>query len=117
MFILSAILFAIAALLGAFLASKVLRNKETPKAVAFIHGGVAAVALIILILAALMVPAMGKGIVVASIILFAIVAMGGFFLIYKDLTAQEIPKPVVLVHGSFAVLSFILLLYFIFNYL
>lgn len=116
MYIFAAILFAIAASLGAFLAYKVFSNKETPKAVAFIHGGVAALALILLIIAALTIPAAAKGIVFTSIIIFIMVAMGGFFLIYKDLTAQPIPKPVVLIHGSLAIVSFILLLYFIIYY-
>ena len=56
-FIMSVILFALAALLGVFLLSKILGNKETPKGIsithgtlALVHGGLALSAFVTLVL-------------------------------------------------------------------
>ena len=108
---LSILLFSIAALLGIYLISFVLTNRNTPKAIAFIHGPVAAGGLILLIIYA----ALYKPAPIWSIILFTFAALGGFILIFKDLTGKKIPKSLALGHGTIAIISFILLLLFAYH--
>lgn len=47
---------------------------------------------------------------VASIVLFVIAALGGFVLIRKHTQGQLIPKPLMSVHAAVAVTGFVLLL-------
>ena len=98
-------LFALAALLGMYLISFVLQGKETPKSVAFIHGGFAAAALVLLIY----YTATGAG-PVESVVLFVIAALGGFVMIARDLSGKSIPKWLAMVHGLVAVTGFVFLL-------
>jgi hypothetical protein len=99
-------LFSLGAILGIYLISFVLRNKETPKAVAFIHGAFVAVALIMLIL---YVSKNEHG-PTESVVLFILAALGGFVLIYRDLTGKTLPKWLAITHGLVAVTGFVFLL-------
>jgi hypothetical protein len=103
-------LFALGAIIGMYLLSLVLQKKETPKAVAFIHGAFVAVALILLIIYNSQHPGL-----IESIVLFVIAALGGLVLIIRDLTNKPLPKWLAIVHGLVAVLGFIFLLVFAFN--
>ena len=107
----SLILFAIAAVIGLTLAITILKDKETNKGVAVIHGLFAATALIILIIFAF--GETGGG-VMTEVILFIIAALGGIFLITRDLMKKPGPKAVVVIHALVAVISFIMLLIFAF---
>lgn len=102
--------FSLAALLGMFLLSFVLKGKETPKAVVFTHGPLAVVGLVLLIVYSVE----HKPGPIEAIILFAIAATGGLFLFYRDLTNKSIPKWLAVVHGLLAVSGFVMLLYFAF---
>lgn len=102
--------FSLAAILGMFLLSYILRNKPTPKGVAFIHGPFAAVGIILLIIYS--IDHAPKPI--ESIILFIIAAVGGTILIYRDLTGNTIPKWLAIGHGLIAVVGFSFLLLFAF---
>ena len=107
MILISLILFLFAALLGIFLLSYLLRNKNTPKGVALIHGFIAAAGLVLLIISAFSYhPPL------TSIFLFFAAAMGGFILMYRDLTGKTLPKWLALGHGSIALLGFVVLLIF-----
>ncbi len=103
--------FALAAILGMILLSFVLRNKETPKAIVFTHGPLAVIGLILLIIYTFR---QGPN-PIESIILFTIAAIGGIVLVWKDITHQQVPKWLAIVHGLVAVSGFILLLIFAFN--
>ncbi len=104
------IFFTLAALLGLYLLSFVLTNKETPKGVAFIHGPLATIGLIILIIYALY----NSPSPIVSIVLFILAAFGGIMLIYRDLTGQSVPKWMAIAHGLTAIVAFIFLLVFAF---
>lgn len=104
-------LFAFAALLGMFLLTFVLKGKETPKAVVFTHGPLAAAGLIILVIYALKEGPDPT----ESIILFTVAAMGGGVLFYRDLTNKPLPKWLAIVHGFLAVSGFVCLLVFAFG--
>lgn len=104
------VLFALAALLGLYLLSYVLRDKQPPKAIAFIHGPVATTGLVLLIIYSFYNASSPW----ASIILFALAAMGGLMLFYKDLTGQKVPKALAIGHGLTAIVAFIFLIKFAF---
>lgn len=110
MLILIITLFGIAALLGIYLLSFVLQNKNTPKGIALLHGPVAAVALAILIIYAFLHTYSP----IISIILFILVAIGGGILIYRDLMGKTMPKWLALGHGILALIAFLFLLVFTF---
>lgn len=103
-------LFSLAAILGMILISFVLQNKSTPKGLAFTHGGLAAAGIILLITYSFgNTPAP-----FASLVLFIMAALGGFTLIYKDLTGNPVPKLLAIGHGLTAVAGFTFLLIFTF---
>jgi hypothetical protein len=110
MLITALLFFALAALLGSYLLSFILQNKNTPKGVAFTHGTVAAIGLLILITYALF----NRPSPIVSIIIFVLAVFGGIMLIYKDLTGQPIPKWLALGHGVTALIGFLSLLIFTF---
>lgn len=103
-------IFGMTAVAGMYLLTLVFRGKETPKAVSLIHGLLAVTGLVLLI-----VYCTGHDPApVESIVVFVIAALGGFVLIYKDLTGK-IPKWLGVAHGLIAVTGFILLLVFAFG--
>jgi len=111
MLILAIAFFTLAATLGIYLLSFVLQDKDTPKGVAFIHGPLAATGLIILVIYAFFhTPAP-----IVSIILFILAALGGFMLIYRDLTGKSVPKWLAIGHGITATVGFIFLIVFTFS--
>jgi hypothetical protein len=104
-------LFAAAALGGIYLLSFILRNRETPKSIALIHGLFAALGLVFLFYYA----AVSKPAPIDSAILLVLAALGGFVLIFRDLTGKNIPKWLAVGHGLIAVTGFILLVIFAIN--
>ena len=104
-------IFGTTAILGLYLLSLVLRAKSTPKGVALIHGLLAVIALVLLI-----VYCVGHNPGPwASLVVFVIAAMGGLILGYRDLTGKSIPKWLGIVHGLAAIIGFALLLWFAFS--
>lgn len=101
-------LFAFAALLGVFLLVFILKNKETPKAVTFIHGPAAVIGLILLIIYSFQY----RPAPIASLALFIIAAIGGAAISVLNITGKSIPKWLALLHGSLAVAGFIFLVAF-----
>jgi hypothetical protein len=111
MLIIALALFACAAVLGLVLLSFVLSKKETPKAVAIVHGLFAVSGVTLLILYSLWYnpsPILSLGI-------FILAALGGLTLIYRDLTGRSLPSWMALGHGFVAVIGFITLAVFIFS--
>jgi hypothetical protein len=102
--------FSLAALLGIFLLTFVLRSKQTPKAVAFTHGPLAAIGLVLLIIYTVQ----HRPAPIESLLLFVAAAAGGFVLIALDLTRTSVPKWLALLHGTIAAAGLILLLKFAF---
>lgn len=107
--ILTAIAFlALAALLGMFLLTFVVKGKETPKAVVFTHGPLAVAGLALLVIY-LFRQSPGP---VESVILLAIAAIGGFVMVFRDLSGKKIPKWLAIAHGIIAIVGFVFLLVF-----
>jgi glucan phosphoethanolaminetransferase (alkaline phosphatase superfamily) len=110
--ILTAIAFlSLAALLGMFLLSFVVTGKETPKAIVFTHGPLAAIGLVLLII---YVFKNSPG-PIESVVLFTIAAIAGIVMVYKDLTGKKIPKVLAIAHGIIAIIGFVFLLIFAFR--
>ena len=102
------ILFALAAVLGIILISYVMQNKETPKGIVFLHGPVAATALVLLIIYVIS----NIGGPVPSMVLFIIAALGGVILVIRDFTGKGVPKGLAVLHGLLAVTGFVMLILF-----
>lgn len=100
----------LAALLGLYLLSFILQDKNTPKGVAFTHGPLAAIGLIILIIYALLY----KPAPIFSIGLFILAALGGIILIARDILGKTLPKWLAIGHGLTAIIGFLFLIVFVF---
>lgn len=104
-------LFAVGALIGVYLLTLVLQNKETSKLIAFVHGAFVASALVMLLIYVVNhIPSP-----IESLIFFILAALGGFILIYRDLTGKSIPKWLAVAHGLIAITGFVLLIIFTFS--
>lgn len=109
---LAAVLFAVAAGIGATMAVQLVRGGERPATgVALTHGAFAAVALVLYVVAVVSAsspPAAGWW----AIGIFVVAALGGatLFLGYH-LRGRTLPVPLVVVHGGVAVVGFLVLLF------
>jgi hypothetical protein len=116
MFLWSAILFAVAALGGLTLAVMHFRRggERPPTALALVHGLVAAVALVLLIVGALGLAAGSSSLPWISVAIFVVAALGGAYMFLgKHLRGQALPGGVVVLHGALAVVGFLVLLGFL----
>ena len=102
------ILFAVAALAGLSLLVPVLQGKSPSRPFVYIHGGVAAVALVMLVLQFLQA---GSTVPQLSVIFFVVAALGGFVLFALDLQKKAIPKVLALIHAGVAIAAFLILLF------
>ena|SRR5690554_3301531 len=101
------LLFAIAAVLGTILITKLFQDKETPKPVVYMHGLAAAVALVLLII---IYAGNGHSGLLTSLLIFIIAALGGFIMFGRDLTGRSVPKWLSVIHALAAVTAFVILL-------
>ncbi len=102
------IIFAIGALGGLFLASRVLLDKLAPWPVSIVHALLGAIGIILLIAA--LVQGERAPRLNAALILFIIAALGGFLLASFHVRKRLPPKTVVVIHAVIAVLGFLTLL-------
>lgn len=102
------IVFAIAAMGGLFLASRVLRGHLAPWAISILHALLGASGLILLILTVVQGGASARFTAALAILILA--ALGGFFLASLHLRGRVAPKAVVFVHAGVAVAGFLTLL-------
>ncbi|HTA63390.1 MAG TPA: hypothetical protein VK835_13080 [Bacteroidia bacterium] len=110
MLYLSIALFAISAVLGLTILLKWLTKKDAPRSVIYSHGIVAASALVILIVYAFQHP---ENFPKASIILFVVAALGGFYMFINDLKKKPSPMAIAFIHALVAVAGVVSLLLFI----
>lgn len=102
------LVFAIAAVGGLILASRVLRDKFAPWALSLLHAALGAIGLILLII--ILVQGSAAQQVLVGFILLLVAALGGFFLASFHLRKQLPPKAVVYIHAVVAVIGFLTLL-------
>ncbi|MBO9683170.1 MAG: hypothetical protein J7502_10970 [Flavisolibacter sp.] len=105
-------LFALAAIVGFVILKNWLTSAETSRTTVYLHGIFAAVALILLVVYALQNPANYPR---ASILLFVVGALIGFYMFAGDLKKKFSPTWLAVVHALFGVAGFLLLLFFVFG--
>jgi hypothetical protein len=105
------VVFGLTTLLGVYLISLVLRNKQTPKGIWLIHSLFSFAGLILLFFS-LSVNMQGP---VESTIVFVLAAFTGSYLFYKDITKLHPPKWIAVLQGILSILGYILLLSFAFK--
>ena len=101
--------FTVAALLGIYLLSYVLQHKNTPKGVAITHGSIAAMGLIILIIYSILYSPTP----LISIAIFILAALGGVYLMYRDIFGKSLPIGLAVGHGLIAMIGFVFLILFV----
>lgn len=108
---LAAVLFAISAVIGATMAVQRVRGVERPAtATALTHGGIAAVALVLYVIAVVTASSVGA-LSWWAIGLFVVAALGGATLFLGfHLRERALPVPLVFIHGGVAVVGFVVLL-------
>jgi len=104
-------LFALSAVLGLTILISWLIKKNVSRGIVYSHGIMAAVALMLLIAYASYNP---EHFPKASIILFVIAALGGFYMFFNDMRKKESYLVVAFIHGLLAVAGFVMLLAFVF---
>src|SRR5690242_2647444 len=112
MLYLTIVLFALAAIVGFIILKNWLTSADTSRTVVYLHGIFAAAALILLIVFAFQNPAHYPK---ASIILFVIGALGGFYMFAEDLKKRFSPTWLAIVHALFGIAGFLMLLFFVFG--
>lgn len=111
MLITAIILFIIAAIFGLIVLTAILKDKPTPKAAVFTHGPIAAIALIIVIIYAVM--GHMHPLLITSIVLFVLAALGGLTLFTIDMRKKPIPKLLAVLHPILAVIALITLIVYV----
>lgn len=111
MLIAAIILFIIAAIFGLIVLTAILKDKPTPKAAVFTHGPIAAIALIIVIIYAVM--GHMHPLLITSIVLFVLAALGGLTLFTIDMRKKTIPKLLAILHPILAVIALITLIVYV----
>ena len=104
----SVLLFAIAAVGGLVLAILHFKGKDRPLALALLHGGLGATALVLLLISASSGAVPGHAKLVVGLFLAA--ALGGILLFSFRLRKVPLSSPVVLIHGGVAATAFVILL-------
>jgi len=105
-------LFAAAAIVGFIILKNWLTSATTSRTTVYVHGIFAAFALIILIIYAFQNTSHYPK---ASIILFIVAALIGFYMFAEDLRKKYSPTWLAVVHALFAVAGFLMLLFFVFG--
>lgn len=108
------VIFALAAIGGAILASSVLRNKLASWKLSLVHALAGATGLILLIIEA--IQGNGGSRITAALALLIIAALGGFYLASFHLREKIAPRGFVIIHAGLAVVGFLTLLSILLNF-
>jgi len=102
-------LFALAAVFGVINVVRIVAADRAPRATVYIHGAVAAAALVLLLVYAFL---HAQAAPLVALVLFIVAALGGFVLFGIALATKKPPKWFGFVHGAVAVAGFVFLLLF-----
>lgn len=105
----AAILFALGALGGLFMATRHFQGRSWPLAVAVLHGLLGATGLVLLAWVVFQGLSTG-GYLMVSLVLFVVAALGGVVLFAGHLRGRPLSTPLIVVHAVVAVTAFVLLL-------
>jgi hypothetical protein len=106
------LVFAIAAVGGVYLASRVFSGQLAPWAVSIIHALLGATGLVMLIM--LILQGSGEGRLLIALGLLVIAALIGFYLASIHAKGNVAPKNIVIIHAGAAVAGFLTLLSLLF---
>src|SRR5262245_14829161 len=109
---LAAALFALGACVGAFLAFCHFTGRERKLPVALLHGLFVASGILCLVVGYFTNRLSGMASV--ALVVFLVVAVGGFYLFFRHLRKEPLPTHIVIMHGAGAVIGFLILLFSIF---
>jgi len=103
------LIFAIGALGGLFMATRVLRAQMAPWAISLLHAALGATGLVLTALVVFGPSGGGAGLVPIALLILVIAALGGFYLASYHVRNQSPPRGIVFVHAGAAVIGFLLL--------
>jgi len=106
--IVAAVLFALGALGGLYMAALAFKGRPLPVIVAVLHGLLGATGLVLLIYEVLM--GLGAGTAKIALIILIVAALGGFYLLSFHIKKQQHPRAVIVIHALVAVIGFLTLL-------
>lgn len=104
----AAIFLGITITIGVVMAVYLFQGKEIPKGLPFLHGGAAAIGIILLVIYALTSEGQHKH--WNQIVIFLVAALGGLYMFEKDITHQKVPLPVAVIHAVIALGGFVWLI-------
>ena len=104
------LIFAIGALGGLYMATRVLGGRLAPWALSLLHMALGATGLVLTALVVLGGSDAGKGVIPTALLILVIAALGGFYLASIHVRKVVAPKGVVFLHAGIAVIGFLLLL-------
>ena len=109
MFNYAVLLFAIAAVVGLYMAVQHFRGRTPPAAgLAILHGLLAVSGVVALLLGVREIGFGGAH--TWALVLFGVAALGGLFLVIHHMRQKRLPNGVVIIHGLVAVVAFLILL-------
>jgi len=108
MLTIAVLVFAIGALGGLYMASRVLGGHLAPWVVSLLHAALGATGLVLTAIVVLG-PGGMSGVVPIALLILVVAALGGFFLASFHARKQLPPRTVVFVHAGAAVIGFLLL--------
>ena len=106
---LAVLIFAIGAIGGLVMASRVLRGSFAPWALSLLHAALGATGLVLAAIVVLGKSAGVSSIVPVALLILIVAALGGFFLASFHARKQLPPREVVFIHAGVAVIGFLLL--------
>lgn len=104
-------LFIIGAIFGLIVLTAILRDRPTPKPVVVFHGLFVATGLVLVLIAVL--TGQWDKLLMASLGLFVLAALGGFTLLFNDLSKKPIPKWLAIGHPLVAAAGLICLIVYV----
>lgn len=108
MLMIGVILFSLAIFFGLILVSYIFKNHKTPKPVVVLHGTVALIA--ILSIVAYLIAGHTDALLITSLILFILGALGGVTMLMFDIKKENIPKMFLVVHPLIGISAFVILI-------
>lgn len=105
------IFFVVAAIFGLIILTAILNDKPTPKSAVFTHGPLAATGLVLLLI--YMFYGHRDPLLITSVVLFIIAALGGLTLFTIDMSNKPIPKALAIAHPIVAVIALVTLIVYL----
>lgn len=107
----AAIFLALAILIGVIMTGYLFQDKEIPKGLPLLHGGMAGIGIILLVVFAFTTEDQTKN--WNLIVVFLVAAVGGLYLFEKDITHQKVPKKIAVIHALIALGGFVWLIIYL----